>query len=712
MIAEVRYLKKIMASSTLNGEAAGWCKLPGKDLVIPTGGIWGERKKEQLKQRMVTNRILETEEKQNILDESIVTDEGKGAASILWQGWGGGRKEDVEKYCLDNFVWEDGQIRTNRDQTKNESCKMVTALMNFYFMAFFLMKTGRWNAECFRNGYSSNTRKRILTKAGFWAESWADSLSIADQMPGSYFAYTAFDCTLDFPDARRLVEFLRKPTPIRDLILAGMPADHVNRILHGSLRGPGLSEIIADRLNVMMQGPLLYDPSLFPNPNHPPRDRAMYLIKMPNISPANLKCLNRWLIEDALPGLVSSRQSYPRNALRRSGITAYSLLFDDPNRAALYFSSGKKSVETIYNTPAPKKYSREHWTIGYNAISKSLGTDRAYLLPAGHKLDEFRTPEVVEMEGKISEDAATFENSEKGKPKRREGYSAQNPKYTPEERKALTAEYERRISSGEELTLAEYVKEKKMGMTTLTTMLQAVGFRQHRTEEDVRLLVEEFKEEAKRGVSIAEFAPKKNLPSSTLYHYLTDAGVSSDGHTGDEVKALLEQLTQSGMTDAEFARNGGFSLATLSKWKADAAKKATGHQNGSSGDVKNGTEQKNVVVDDYQTCKKNDPDLTPMKFAKLRGIPYSSLRTLFANVGGLLANVKRHSRDEIRQIIEDYDKARDENPELTREDYALRCGITEHTLNTWLSDGFRKLVFSDDGEGPDTDSEEETEEMN
>ena len=133
----------------------------------------------------------------------------------------------------------------------------------------------------------------------------------------------------------------------------------------------------------------------------------------------------------------------------------------------------------------------------YNAISKSLGTDRAYLLPAGHKLDEFRTPEVVEMEGKISEDAAAFEIGEKEKPKRREGYCAQNPKYTPEEREAIIAEYQQRISSGEKLTLAAYKKEKGIGMTTLTTMLQAKGVGTHRTEEDVRLLVEEFKEEAK-----------------------------------------------------------------------------------------------------------------------------------------------------------------------------------------------------------------------
>jgi hypothetical protein len=697
MIAEVRYLKKIMTSPTLNGEPAGWCEPPGQDLLMPTGGVWGERKKEQLRYRMLINRTLTTEEKQSILDYSITIDNGQGAASVLWQGWGGGRKDDIKKYCQENYVWQDGQIRVNRDQTKNASFKAVTSVQNFYYMAFFLMKTNRWSTKCFQKGYMDLTRKRILTKAGFWEESWADNLSIADQMPGSSFEYAPFDPNLDFPDIGRFVEFLRKPSPIRDLIIAGMPSDDADRILHGSSRAPGLSEIIAGRLNVLRDGPLLYDQSRFPDPNHPPRNRAISLMKTPDISPPNLKCLNRWFFEDALPGLLNTRQNYPRNALRRSGITAHCLLFDDPSRTAQYFSSGKRSVEIAYQCPENKQYSREHWTMGYTAISKSLGTDRAHLLPPDHKLDEFRTPEVIAIESKISEDAAAFQDSEKDTPKRRPGYCAQNPKYTPEERKALIAEYQQRISCEEKLTLAAYAKEKEMGVTTLTTMLQASGVRQHRTEEEVKVLVEEFRQEAQKGVSIKEFSTKKGIPYDTLYKYLNDAKLCTKRRSLEEISALLKQLEASDMTDAEFAEKIGVCGDTLRKWKADAARNVTSEQDGSTEDVQNCKAQ--MLIADYQTCKKENPGLTPKKFAALRGRAYSTVRALFAKVGGLLAPVKRHSRDEIKNIIKDFDQAREENPALCREDYASKHGITSGTLNIWLSDGFRSLMFSGNGDG-------------
>jgi hypothetical protein len=61
------------------------------------GGVWGERKKEQMAQRMLTNRVLTTEEKQRCLDGSLIIDQGRGAASALFQGWGGGWREDIEK---------------------------------------------------------------------------------------------------------------------------------------------------------------------------------------------------------------------------------------------------------------------------------------------------------------------------------------------------------------------------------------------------------------------------------------------------------------------------------------------------------------------------------------------------------------------------------------------------------------------------------------
>ena len=97
MITEVRHFKKIMSSPTLDGVPAGWCQPPGQDLLMEEGGVWGERKKEQMAQRMLTNRVLTTEEKQRCLDGSLIIDQGRGAASALFQGWGGGRREDIEK---------------------------------------------------------------------------------------------------------------------------------------------------------------------------------------------------------------------------------------------------------------------------------------------------------------------------------------------------------------------------------------------------------------------------------------------------------------------------------------------------------------------------------------------------------------------------------------------------------------------------------------
>jgi DNA-binding transcriptional regulator YiaG len=406
------------------------------------------------------------------------------------------------------------------------------------------------------------------------------------------------------------------------------------------------------------------------------------------------------MLEDALPGLVKTRQHYPRNGLRRSGITACVILFDDPARAALYFSSGKTSVEGVYSTPTDKKYSRDHWAMGYTAISKSLGTDRAHLLPPDHKLDEFRTSEVIATENKISEDAAAFEDSLKESPQRREGFCAENPKYTPEDRRALIAEYQQRILSGKEITLDEYAKEKNVSASTLTMIFQAVGFKEHRTEEKVSLLVEEFRKEDKKGVSVQEFSSKKGIPERTLRRYFQAAGLCSKRHSSEEISALLEQFAASGMTGAEFAEKIGVSLSALRNWKSDAAKNAATKEGGLGNAVQKEIEKRNAVVVDYQSYKKKDPDLTPKKFAELRGIAYSTLRAQFAKVGGLLASIKHRSRDEIRKVIQDYDKAREENPALTRKDYASKHGITRHTLDNWLSPRFRVLVFSENGTKP------------
>ena len=66
---------------------------------------------------------------------------------------------------------------------------------------------------------------RILAKAGYFEESWADNLSMPDQMPGPDFAYAPFDPALDFPDIGQFIEFLQNPSPVRDWILSGMNQD-------------------------------------------------------------------------------------------------------------------------------------------------------------------------------------------------------------------------------------------------------------------------------------------------------------------------------------------------------------------------------------------------------------------------------------------------------------------------------------------------------
>jgi predicted transcriptional regulator len=326
-------------------------------------------------------------------------------------------------------------------------------------------------------------------------------------------------------------------------------------------------------------------------------------------------------------------------------------------------------------------------------MSNSIGTDRAHLLPPDHKLDDFRKPEVIAIESKICKDAAAFEKRVEDKPKRRKGYSAQNPKFTPDERIALIAEFKKRISSGEKLTMKVYATEKNMGLTTLTTMLQAVGFGKQRSREEIDLLVEEFKQEAEKGVSLKEFSAKKAIPYHTLHKDLNAAGLCEKRRSVDEILELLDQLSASGLTDEEFATQIGIHRETLRIWKSKAARNTLGKQNDCRADAKNRREKETAIIADYQHCKEKDANITPRKFSKLRNIPYSTLRSLFAKAGGLLASVKRHSRDEIRRIVQEFNEARQNNPGLKREEFALKHGITIDTLNCWLSGGFRELLF-------------------
>ena len=696
MITEVRHFKKIMSSPTLDGVPAGWCQPPGQDLLMEEGGVWGERKKEQMAQRMLTNRVLTTEEKQRCLDGSLIIDQGRGAASALFQGWGGGRREDIEKYCEENFIWQDGQIRINENQNKNDSRKMVTALLNFYYMAFFLMKTNRWSTTFLKEGFMPTTRMRILAWVGFWEESWADHLSLADQMPCEDFAYAPFDPALDFPDIGRLVQFLRKPSFTGTLILRGIPPKDVELIQKCSINNKEVPKIIACRLNDLMNGQSIFDPSLFPDLDRQLRDRAKHMMeksKSTGISGANLKCLNRWLLEDILPGLVSTRQNYPKNGLRRSGLTAHFLLFEDADRSANYFSTGKRSVEFVYKCFQDKKYSREHWTVGYTAMAKSLGENRERLLPFGHKLDEFRNSHVIATEQRIADDADVFNQAAKDMPVRRKGYSSKAPKFTQEERQQIVDEYIRRIKAGDKINQDDFAKEKGMGKSTLTDMLQAVGFRQQRSEEDIQKLLREFEQAAKDGISMTQFAKKRGVPYNTLYRYLSDAGKTKEvrHRTPEEIAKLLDELAKSGMSQREFAAKIGVSEVTIASWKKGVRNVAEGEKNEGVNHIHRTPEQIEWMIKDFKACKLEDKELSAKKYAERRGIPYSTVRKHFSKAD-LLQETNRHTAPQIIEHVRKFKELRETDPAITREEYAGRIGVTVQTLHSWMSDHFQKLL--------------------
>ena len=128
-IVQCRSLKNAMARKTLCLEPAGWIEPPGPDLK-PFHGTREELAAEA-KIRAQERRVLTTAEKQRILNASLTVDGGCGAASVLWQGWGGGRRADVENYCKTTLRRVEPRIQLERWQTKNQSCKDVTPMMNF-----------------------------------------------------------------------------------------------------------------------------------------------------------------------------------------------------------------------------------------------------------------------------------------------------------------------------------------------------------------------------------------------------------------------------------------------------------------------------------------------------------------------------------------------------------------------------------------------------
>jgi len=572
-IIQCKSLKNAMARKTLCLEPAAWIEPPGPDLK-PFPGTREELAAEA-KARARVRRVLTTVEKQRILNASLEIDGGCGSASVLWQGWGGGRRADVEKYCKDTFRKIEGRIKVERWQNKNQSCKDVTPMMNFYLMADFIEQCGLLTDDFLKNGFKPLTRIRILIRAGFWEDSWGKVVSTADSMAGSDFGYQPFE-DADILDLTSLMKRLRAPSLHPALaILWDKFTDEERQRLSEFRTVPDAVEMtyspsevtknqvkgsIIARLNEIMDGPNFHTPERFAGISL--RRRTEELLRREPTGP-NLKYLNRLMLEDLCPAELARRQAYPPNGLRRSGMSAIYQVFEDRNHTIEYFSTGAESWEKSYKSSYTKQAAREHLQLLYRVMdSEYSDKERESFLPKGHKLVDFRTPAIIAAEGK---NKALAENFRKTAPRsvRKPFYNKKKTKYSPEDKAKFVSAFR---TSG--MTQRTFAGKHNLVFGVFHKWLDAAGATtKARSEAETAAIIEQFK--ARPGqMTKEEFANSVGIPFRTLWAMLKKSGLTTEmvKHTPEEITRHIETFKNSGMTRTKYAKSIHVDRTTFLGW--------------------------------------------------------------------------------------------------------------------------------------------------
>lgn len=672
-----RAIKNAMARETLCGEPAKWTQ-PGGESLTKFSGTAEELAAEAMV-RAKEHRVLTTEEKVRILNASLAIDGGVGAPSVLWQGWGGGRRADVERYCKDNLCRVNGRIQAYRWQTKNGSCKDVTPMLNFYYMADFLIQLGLWTEENFEHGFSETTRIRILARAGFWEESWEMVLSVADSRAGEDFGYQPFDND-DIIDLPRFVNLLREhSTPGSAFVWHGFSETDKQTLSNYRPRDKAqdvVRTMIVQRLNTLMYGPDFHSDAIFNGVKL--RKRTIDLLQRNPTGP-NRGYLLRLLLEDIFKDDLARRQGYPPNALRRSGMSALYQVYESKDATITYFSTGGTSWEESYKTFYSKKAAREHWQCLYSCMDKMYSEqDRKELLPPGHKLDDFRTSEVIESEQKNKLLAEEYKQTTPPPVPRQPSGNQYRAKYTLEEKSKYVEEFKK---SG--TTQKAFAEEHDLSPGVFHRWLDLAGGTQKvRSKEEIEVLIAKYQAS---GLGKEAFAESVRIPYRTFWAYLEKAGLTDEGpkrHTPKEMAQHVAQFKATGMTKQDYADSIGVDRTSLSNWiaAADAARDAADNcQVPEPSDVlaqrKFSDEQVAALIAEYLAAP---VEVTQEAFAKAKGIGLKTFHVWLTAAG---KTTPRRSKEEIVDYV-----ARFRKNDMTHYAFAESIGVAAETLYRWLKD--------------------------
>jgi len=671
-----RALRNLMAQETLCGEPAGWTP-HGDKLKEYTGSK--EELAAEAKVRAKNHRVLNTVEKLRILNWSIKVDGGCGAASVLWQGWGGGRRADVERYCLENFNRDQGKIQIGRHQTKNESCKDVTPMVNFYTMAHMLIGIGLWTEENFKDGFSDMTRMKILAKSGFWEESWGMRLSVEDSRAGEDFDYQLFD-NEDILDLPELVELLRTHKTLTTAFVWGGFVDAEKQLLIDYRRSDkaqnAVRKVIVRRLNEIMSGSHYHTEALFEGVKL--RKRTADLLQRKPTGP-NLRYLNRLQLEDIFQELLAKRQNYPHNALRRSGMSAMYQVFESKDGTITYFSTGGTSWEEAYKTSYSKQLAREHWQILYSFMDKSYNEDdRNAFLPAGHKLADFRTSEVIDTEKKNDRLAEEYNVANPAEEPCEPSNRKKRTAYSDQEKAAFVAEY---LALEGTVSQKLFAEQRGLSPGVFHRWLEVAGVTQKlRSKEEIAKIIEGY---LASGMEAAAYAASLGIPYRTFWSYLETAGLTettAKRHTPKESAQHVVQWRASGKTRQDYADEQGIDRTTLGNWINKVDSGPTAADNGMASEAsdlvaqcKFTEEQYAALIADYLA---SPLETTQEEFAKANGIGLKTFTVKLAKAG---KTTPRRSKEEIAKYVRQYHAGN-----MTKWAFAEVIGVSYETLLRWL----------------------------
>jgi transposase-like protein len=445
----------------------------------------------------------------------------------------------------------------------------------------------------------------------------------------------------------------------RQTLQSWRPSDHEQSV----------RDIIARRLNEIMYGPLFYKQELFTSVQL--RKRTIDLLQR-NPSRPNLEYLNRLVLEDMFE--LAKRQGVPPNGLRRSGMSAYYQIQESKHATITYFSTGGTSWEEAYKTFYTKQQAREHWQMLYSCMDKDYTPeDRVNFLPVGHKLDDFRTPFIIESEAKNQVIAESLKKTALPAPRRSSG-NKPRVRHTTEEKAALVDEFQR-----SELSQKAFAEKHNLCSGVFHRWLDAAGLtRATRSQDEIKELIAEYKVS---GLSQQAFADLKGIPHRTLWTYLEQAGMTQEHvrRTPREIAVLVEEFKGSGMTRKEFAREHRMDVMTLRNYLKDCgaddeseAEKHVDEPSDLQPHRRFTDEQVAAILTEYEQTK----DITQEEFARAKGIGLKTLGTWLQAAG---MTETRKSMEEIKDLVANYRKSG-----MTQYAFSQSIGIASVTLSRYL----------------------------